>query len=93
MTYPKIRLMAAEILGTSQTDLRPETRLDALGSIGLAQLVIRAERTFKVTIYDDEASGFVRLCDVAEHVDNLIEAGQDDYAPPTDDARARWYFE
>ena len=76
MTVSKIIYLLAEILGVEEDDLTEETAFTAeygIEPIDVAKLVIAAERKFQVTIYDDEASAFQTVADVAKHIDRLLE--------------------
>lgn len=95
-SYLKLRHQLAGVLGVTEDELDPETRLSRRGgvdAVSLAKLVIRAERTFKVSVRDEDLADLPRLADLAAYIDVQLEDGETDYVPPNDVTREAWYYE
>lgn len=76
MTASKVAYLLAEILGVEEDGITEETAFTkeyGIEPIDVAKLVIAAEKKFHVTIYDDEASAFQTVADVADHIDKILE--------------------
>ncbi|MEA4897911.1 acyl carrier protein [Bacillota bacterium Meth-B3] len=94
MSDQAIRRMLAEIQGVDEELIGPTTRLwRAVDAISLAQLIVGCERRFRITIDDERVCEFARVKDLSDYVDRRVADGQDDYAPPSEEARAAWYYE
>ncbi len=95
-SYSKLREQLADVLGVAEDVLTPKTRLsrrDGVDAVSLAKLVIRAERTFKVSVRDEDLADLPRLGDLAGYIDAQQADGGTDYVPPTDASREGWYYE
>lgn len=94
MVFQTIRRMLAEILGMEETMISPGTRLwRAVDAVSLAKLILACEQRFRITIHDERVPGFRCLRDLAQHVEQCISEGRDDYKLPSDSAREAWYYE
>ncbi len=95
-SYQQLKALLADVLGVSEEELGPDTRLSRKGgvdAVSLARLVIKAERAFKVSVRDEDLADLPRLTDLAGYLDAQREDGAGDYAPPSDKAREAWYYE
>lgn len=96
MTFPRVRRILADLLGVSEDQIAPGTRLaraNGVDAICMAKLVIRCEQAFRVTIRDEHVAGFEHVADLADYINERIADGRDDYRLPNDANREAWYYE
>lgn len=77
MIIEKVAYLLAEILGEDEEDITEQTKFTeeyGIEPIDVAKLVIAIEKKFAITIYDDEAAGFLNVGDVARHIGKVHES-------------------
>ena len=78
MIYRIIKKILAEIINAEEEDILPETELeinDRSDAINIARLVIECEKSFKITINDEDVHTFKCVKDL---VDYIIKLKSDD---------------
>jgi acyl carrier protein len=76
MTLNIVISLLSEITGVSENDFNVNTPLTPefdIESIDIAKLIIEIENRFDITIHDEYVHTFLKLRDVAEYVDALID--------------------
>lgn len=96
MTFPNVQRILADVTGVFEDQIAPGTKLskeNGLTATNLAKLILRLERTYKITIHDEDVSDFQCVSDISDYLDDRLSDGQNDYAPPSDRQREAWYYE
>lgn len=96
MTFSKVQRILADILGISEDQVAPGTKLskaNGLEMTSFAKLIMRLERACKVTIHDEDVLDFACVEDLVEYIDACLSEGRDDYKLPSDQKREAWYYE
>lgn len=96
MVYEKIRNLLATILGVDEDQITPNTTLYGHGgvpSIELAKLMINCEKSFHITIEDEDVCDFVYLTDLVQYVRDKLADGRDDYSEHSEERRQAWFYE
>ena len=95
MVFYEVAALLANILGFNSSRLSPETGLrgDCVKPIDLAQLVIACEKHWRITLHDDEVAGFLRLGELAEHIERMLADALDDRPELSDEDRVAWFYE
>ncbi len=76
MINQKLAAILAEQLETDEYDITPETELSALDSLQMARVIIDCEKKFRITVFDEDVSGFAAAKDLASYIEaRLDEAG------------------
>ena len=86
----------ADILSVDPEDISTRTPLTKdydIDPIDIAALVIACEKVFKVTIHDEHVLAFGSLQELAEHIDQLLEAGIYDAPEVSEEDRTAWFYE
>jgi len=74
MIYRIIKKLLAEIINAEEEDILPETELeinDRSDAINIARLVIECEKSFKITINDEDVHTFKCVKDLADYIIKL----------------------
>lgn len=74
MIYNRIKKIFAEILDVDKEDILPETELtihDRTNALNIARLIIECERTFKITIHDEDVHTFKTVSDLVDYIHKL----------------------
>ncbi|MGE4274007.1 MAG: acyl carrier protein [Desulfitobacterium sp.] len=76
MVFQKIAAILAEIIGIDDEDITSNTELNreyGIKPVDLAKLIIECERTFRVTIHDEDVYRFRYLNDLVEYIRRIKE--------------------
>ncbi len=91
MQFKKLANILSEPLETDADDITPETALTALDSLAMARAVIECEKKFRVTIFDEDVSGFKTAGDLAAYIGALLDdAGLS--AERAEREKDAWYY-
>lgn len=95
MTYATVKDLLSEVLGISDDLVTPGMRLNQrdINLVSLARLIILCERTFGITIHDEDIAGFECLADLIGYIDEAVADGRDGYTQPDDHLREAWYYQ
>lgn len=77
MVIQKVAHLLAEILGEDEEDITEQTAFTkeyGIEPIDAAKLIIAIEKTFDITIHDDEAAGFQNVGDAVKYVDKILDS-------------------
>ncbi|MGI1659207.1 MAG: acyl carrier protein [Desulfitobacterium sp.] len=76
MVFQKIAAILAEIIGIDDEDITPNTELNreyGIKPVDLAKLIIECERTFQITIHDEDVYRFRSVNDLVEYIERIKE--------------------
>ncbi|AGA68019.1 acyl carrier protein [Desulfitobacterium dichloroeliminans LMG P-21439] len=76
MAFQKIASILAEIIGIDDEDITPDTELNreyGIKPVDLAKLIIECERTFQITIHDEDVYRFRYVHDLMEYIRRIKE--------------------
>ncbi|MEL1135879.1 acyl carrier protein [Desulfitobacterium sp. THU1] len=76
MVFQKIAAILAEIIGIDDEDITPNTELNreyGIKPVDLAKLIIECERTFQITIHDEDVYRFRCVNDLVEYIERIKE--------------------
>lgn len=96
MTFHKVRDLLAEIIGVDEEVITPQMALsesNGIAPIDVAALVIACEKTFKITIHDEDVASFACVSDLAAYIGQKLEAGLYDMPERTEEDRTAWFYE
>lgn len=74
MVFQKVAKILAEIIDVDDEEITPETELTGEGGmkrIDVAKLIIECEKTFHITIHDEDVHNFKRVQDVVEYIKRI----------------------
>lgn len=74
MIFNIIKKILAEILDVDKEDILPETEItinDRTNALNIARLIIECERTFKVTVHDEDVHTFKIVSDLVDYIQKL----------------------
>ena len=96
MVIFKVNKLLADIISVDPEDISakmPLTRDNGVEPIDIAALVIACEKEFRITIHDEDVSTFACTADLAEHIDQMLEAGLNEIPERTEEDRTAWFYE
>ena len=90
--YHAVSQILGEILSLQPDEVAPDTTLSSLHYQELAAAAIACEKTFHITMEDEQICGLVAVEDWVEYVRKRIEEENENKLPATEKEREAWYY-
>ena len=96
MVIQQVRRLLADILCIDLEDVSTKSALTqdfGVEPLDLASLIIACEKTYKLTIHDEDVLTFKNIADLAAYIDQMLDEGLNDAPEVTEEDRTAWFYE